>query len=101
MHGYVLMQKVAEMGRGSGHSIPGWEPRGVFCNHNMISCAEKRSRQGEAGRGPAPAAPATASLLLWLPWGCSGIPSVPAIAMHSAVSGTLPLVEGFLGLGEG
>lgn len=65
----------------------------------MISCAEKRSRQGEAGRGPAPAA--TASLLLWLPWGCSGILSVPAVAMHSAVSGTLPLVEGFLGLREG
>lgn len=21
--------------------IPGWEPRGVFCNHNMISCAEQ------------------------------------------------------------
>lgn len=26
---------------------------------------------------------------------------MPAVAMHSAVSGTLPLVEGFLGLGEG
>lgn len=38
------------MGGGSGHSIPGWEPRGVFCNHNMISCAEKRSRQGEGQR---------------------------------------------------
>ncbi|XP_057580733.1 LOW QUALITY PROTEIN: coiled-coil domain-containing protein 9B [Hippopotamus amphibius kiboko] len=48
----------------------------------MISCAEQRSRQGEAGRGPAPVAPA--SLLLWLPRGCSGILSVPAVAMHSA-----------------
>uniref|UniRef100_H0Y0C4 Coiled-coil domain containing 9B n=1 Tax=Otolemur garnettii TaxID=30611 RepID=H0Y0C4_OTOGA len=47
----------------------------------MISCAERRSRQGEAGRGLAPVAPA--SLLLWLPWGCSGI-LVPAVAMHSA-----------------
>lgn len=55
------------MGGGSGRRVPGWEPRGVFCNHNMISCAEQRSRQGEAGRGPAPAAPAApASLLLWL-----------------------------------
>ncbi|XP_008068036.1 uncharacterized protein C15orf52 homolog [Carlito syrichta] len=48
----------------------------------MISCAEQRSRQGEAGRGPAPVAPA--SLPLWLPGGCSGILSVPAAAMHSA-----------------
>lgn len=50
------------MGGGSGQGVPGWEPRGVFCNHNMISCAEQRSRQGEAGRGLAPAAPV--SLLL-------------------------------------
>uniref|UniRef100_A0A2I2YPP2 Coiled-coil domain containing 9B n=1 Tax=Gorilla gorilla gorilla TaxID=9595 RepID=A0A2I2YPP2_GORGO len=48
----------------------------------MISCAEQRSRQGEAGRGPAPVAPAF--LPLWLPRGCSGILSVPAVAMHSA-----------------
>lgn len=87
------------MGGGSGQGVPGREPRGVFCNHNMISCAEQRSRQGEAGRGLAPVAPA--SLLLRLPWGCSGILSVPAVAMHSAVSGTSPLVEGFLGPGEG
>ncbi|XP_059512963.1 coiled-coil domain-containing protein 9B isoform X4 [Myotis daubentonii] len=70
------------MGGGSGRGVPGREPRGVFCNHNMISCAEQRSRQGEAGRGLAPAAPA--SLLLRLPRGCSGILSVPAVAMHSA-----------------
>ncbi|XP_008507705.2 coiled-coil domain-containing protein 9B isoform X1 [Equus przewalskii] len=70
------------MGGGSGRGVPGWEPRGVFCNHNMISCAEQQSRQGEAGRGPAPVAPA--SLLLWFPWGCSGILSVPAVTMHSA-----------------
>ena len=38
-------------GGGGGRSVPGWEPRGVFCNHNMISCAEPRSRQGEAGGG--------------------------------------------------
>ncbi|CAK6432369.1 unnamed protein product [Pipistrellus nathusii] len=48
----------------------------------MISCAERRSRQGEAGGGLAPVAPA--SLLLRLPRGCSGILSVPAAAMHSA-----------------
>nr|XP_040130033.1 coiled-coil domain-containing protein 9B isoform X3 [Ictidomys tridecemlineatus] len=48
----------------------------------MISCAEQRSRQGEAGRGPAPVAPA--SLLLWFPRGCSGILLVLAVAMHSA-----------------
>ncbi|KAM6181472.1 LOW QUALITY PROTEIN: coiled-coil domain-containing protein 9B [Erethizon dorsatum] len=47
----------------------------------MISCAEQ-SRQGEASRGPALAAPA--SLLLWLPQGCSGILSVPAVAMYPA-----------------
>ncbi|KAK1338922.1 hypothetical protein QTO34_019590 [Cnephaeus nilssonii] len=70
------------MGGGSGQGVPGREPRGVFCNHNMISCAEQRSRQGEAGRGLAPVAPA--SLLLRLPRGCSGILSVPAVAMHSA-----------------
>ncbi|XP_005860303.2 PREDICTED: uncharacterized protein C15orf52 homolog isoform X1 [Myotis brandtii] len=70
------------MGGGSGRGVPGREPRGVFCNHNMISCAEQRSRQGEAGRGLAPVAPA--SLLLRLPRGCSGILSVPAVAMHSA-----------------
>lgn len=65
----------------------------------MISCAEQQSRQGEAGRGPAPVAPA--SLLLWFPWGCSGILSVPAVTMHSAVSGTSPLTGGFLGVGGG
>ncbi|XP_074250195.1 coiled-coil domain-containing protein 9B isoform X2 [Saimiri boliviensis] len=48
----------------------------------MISCAEQRSRQGEASKGPAPVAPA--SLPLWLPRGCSGILLVPAVAMHSA-----------------
>ncbi|XP_037358106.1 coiled-coil domain-containing protein 9B [Talpa occidentalis] len=48
----------------------------------MISCAEQRSRRGEASRGPALVAPA--SLLFWLPWGCSGILPVPAVAMHSA-----------------
>ncbi|XP_032117049.1 coiled-coil domain-containing protein 9B isoform X1 [Sapajus apella] len=48
----------------------------------MISCAEQRSRQGEASKGPTPVAPA--SLPLWLPRGCSGILSVPAVAMHSA-----------------
>ncbi|XP_037690243.1 LOW QUALITY PROTEIN: coiled-coil domain-containing protein 9B [Choloepus didactylus] len=48
----------------------------------MISCAEQRSRQGEAGRGLAPVAPAF--FPLWLPRGCSGILSVPAVAMHSA-----------------
>ncbi|MBZ3876740.1 hypothetical protein SUZIE_139450 [Sciurus carolinensis] len=48
----------------------------------MISCAEQRSRQGEASRGPAPVAPA--SLLLWFPRGCSGILLVLAVAMHSA-----------------
>ncbi|XP_046317118.1 coiled-coil domain-containing protein 9B isoform X2 [Marmota monax] len=48
----------------------------------MISCAEQRSRQGEAGRGPAPVAPA--SLLLWFPRGCSGILLVLDVAMHSA-----------------
>jgi hypothetical protein len=85
------------MGGGGGHGVPGWEPRGVFCNHNMISCAEQRSRQGEADRGLARVAPA--SLLLWLPRGCSGILLVPAVAMHSAVSGTLPLAGGFFGLG--
>ncbi|XP_023567478.1 uncharacterized protein C15orf52 homolog isoform X2 [Octodon degus] len=47
----------------------------------MISCAEQRSRQGEASRGPAPA-----SLLLWLPQGCSGILSVPAVVMNPAGS---------------
>lgn len=26
---------------------------------------------------------------------------MPAVAMHSAVSGTLPLIKGFLGLEEG
>lgn len=31
------------MGGGSGRCVPGWEPRGVFCNHNMISCAEQRT----------------------------------------------------------
>nr|XP_054095708.1 coiled-coil domain-containing protein 9B isoform X3 [Callithrix jacchus] len=48
----------------------------------MISCAEQRSRQGEASKGPALVAPA--SLPLWLPRGCSGILSVLAVAMHSA-----------------
>uniref|UniRef100_A0A2K6F4J7 Coiled-coil domain containing 9B n=2 Tax=Propithecus coquereli TaxID=379532 RepID=A0A2K6F4J7_PROCO len=50
----------------------------------MISCAEQRSRQGEAGRGLVPVA--SASLPLWFPRGCSGILSVPAVAvaMHSA-----------------
>ncbi|XP_045439623.1 coiled-coil domain-containing protein 9B isoform X1 [Pipistrellus kuhlii] len=48
----------------------------------MISCAGRRSRQGEAGGGLAPVAPA--ALLLRLPRGCSGILSVPAAAMHSA-----------------
>lgn len=43
---------------------------------------------------------APASLLLWLPQGCSGNLSVPAVAMRSAVSGTLPLAGGFLGLGH-
>lgn len=43
---------------------------------------------------------APASLLLWLPQGCSGNLSVPAVAMHSAVSGTLSLAGGFLGLGH-
>lgn len=38
-------------GGGGGRGVPGWEPRGVFCNHNMISCAEQRSRQGEADGG--------------------------------------------------
>ncbi|XP_008840542.1 LOW QUALITY PROTEIN: coiled-coil domain-containing protein 9B [Nannospalax galili] len=51
----------------------------------MISCAEQQSRlvQRKADRGPAPVAPA--SLQLWVPRDCSGILSVPAVAMHSAV----------------
>lgn len=65
------------MGGGSGRGVPGWEPRGVFCNHNMISCAERRNRLGEAGRGLAAVAPA--SLLLWLSRGCSGILFVPLL----------------------
>ncbi|KAM9646472.1 LOW QUALITY PROTEIN: coiled-coil domain-containing protein 9B [Trichechus inunguis] len=72
------------MGGGGDRGVPGWEPRGVFCNHNMISCAEQ-SRQGEAGRGrQRPGSRAPASLQLWLPWGCSGILLVPAVAMHLA-----------------
>uniref|UniRef100_A0A8C3WYW9 Coiled-coil domain containing 9B n=1 Tax=Catagonus wagneri TaxID=51154 RepID=A0A8C3WYW9_9CETA len=68
------------MGGGSGRGVPGWEPRGVFCNHNMISCAERQSQQGETGRGPGSVAPVS----LWLPQDCSGILSVPSVAMHSA-----------------
>lgn len=45
-------------GGGGQAGVPGWEPRALFCNHNMISCAEQqsRSRQGEADRPG------------WLPW---------------------------------
>ncbi|XP_051678495.2 collagen alpha-1(I) chain isoform X2 [Oryctolagus cuniculus] len=81
-------------GGGGGRGVPGWEPRGVFCNHNMISCAEQWSRQGEAGRGPAPAAPA--SLLLWLPqgllWNPLGAPWCHALGCewHLALGRGLP-----------
>uniref|UniRef100_A0A452RAL6 Coiled-coil domain containing 9B n=1 Tax=Ursus americanus TaxID=9643 RepID=A0A452RAL6_URSAM len=41
-----------------------------------------QQRPGSGSGGSA----APASLLLWLPWGCSGILSVPTVVMHSAGS---------------
>lgn len=63
----------------------------------MKPAGRGQQRPGSGSGGSA----APASLLLWLPWGCSGILSVPTVAMHSAVSGTSPLAGGFLGLGGG